>query len=438
MSEMRAILRNPEHEAHLATFLAHQGVAKEAATEIICALGGAGLDIAAAAPALVEAMARAGYAAISVASGALTVIPVRVDFKLPEARAGEALTPLKLSRFQSMQAEAGVLTAKSPLGDAAIKLHDPRLASLIAAFQTPMTAEEALTGNWLKKHGGAIIEALLSASILLPCDRDGLTEEDRDPGLRMWDAPELTFHSRSRLGRPGAPIGATWQHRGEIEPPRALKENPWEQGAIALYQPAQLSRDMPLYQAMESRRSIRHYSKVPLSAMELGEFLYRTMRIREVSGEGEHETARRPYPNGGALWEQELYVTIDACLDLPRGFYYYDALHHRLCPVHPHDHLIEALLEDAVNATARTGRPQVLFTIAARFARFNWKYSGMGYAAQLKNVGAIYQTMYLVATAMGIGGCGLGLGNSDLFARLTGLDYTQEGSIGEFMIGRPV
>lgn len=99
---------------------------------------------------------------------------------------------------------------------------------------------------------------------------------------------------------------------------------------------------------------------------------------------------------------------------------------------------MEALIAEAAGATGHTGHPQILFTIASRFDRFNWKYSGMAYAAQLKNVGAIYQTMYLVATAMGLGGCALGLGNSDRFARITGRDWLEEGSIGEFMIGRPV
>jgi SagB-type dehydrogenase family enzyme len=60
----------------------------------------------------------------------------------------------------------------------------------------------------------------------------------------------------------------------------------------------------------------------------------------------------------------------------------------------------------------------------------------MSYSAQLKNVGVIYQTMYLVATSMGIGGCALGLGNTDRFCAMTGLDWFEEGSVGEFMVVR--
>jgi oxazoline/thiazoline dehydrogenase len=45
------------------------------------------------------------------------------------------------------------------------------------------------------------------------------------------------------------------------------------------------------------------------------------------------------------------------------------------------------------------------------------------------------QTMQLVATGLGLAGCPLGCGNSDLFARATGLNYYEEGSVGEFQLG---
>ncbi|NJL42945.1 MAG: dehydrogenase, partial [Pseudanabaena sp. SU_2_4] len=47
----------------------------------------------------------------------------------------------------------------------------------------------------------------------------------------------------------------------------------------------------------------------------------------------------------------------------------------------------------------------------------------------------LYQTMYLVATAMNLAPCGLGGGNSDLFTKATGCDYYAETSVGEFALG---
>jgi len=64
----------------------------------------------------------------------------------------------------------------------------------------------------------------------------------------------------------------------------------------------------------------------------------------------------------------------------------------------------------------------------------SWKYESIAYATILKDVGVLYQTMYLVATAMGLGPCALGCGDSDVFARLIGTDYLEETSVGEFML----
>jgi SagB-type dehydrogenase family enzyme len=80
--------------------------------------------------------------------------------------------------------------------------------------------------------------------------------------------------------------------------------------------------------------------------------------------------------------------------------------------------------------------PQVLITIAARFGRVSWKYSSLAYALILKDVGVLTQTLYLMATEMGLGGCAIGSSNIDLFARMTGIEFHIEGAVGQFAIGR--
>ena len=80
--------------------------------------------------------------------------------------------------------------------------------------------------------------------------------------------------------------------------------------------------------------------------------------------------------------------------------------------------------------------PQILITIAARFGRISWKYSSIAYALILKDVGVLTQTFYLAATDMGLGGCAIGIVNIDLFAKMTGIDFSAEGPVGQFAIGR--
>ena len=64
-----------------------------------------------------------------------------------------------------------------------------------------------------------------------------------------------------------------------------------------------------------------------------------------------------------------------------------------------------------------------------------WKYESIAYALTLKDVGVLFQTMYLAATAMGLAPCALGGGDADLFARAAGTDYRVETSVGEFLLG---
>jgi SagB-type dehydrogenase family enzyme len=96
---------------------------------------------------------------------------------------------------------------------------------------------------------------------------------------------------------------------------------------------------------------------------------------------------------------------------------------------------VEALLETAWYTADRRSRPQVVLVLTARFQRMQWKYQSMVYAAVLKHVGVVYQTWYLVATAMGLAPCALGGGDSDLFGEAAGLDYYAESAVGEFILG---
>ncbi len=82
-------------------------------------------------------------------------------------------------------------------------------------------------------------------------------------------------------------------------------------------------------------------------------------------------------------------------------------------------------------------RPQIVITIAARFGRVSWKYSALAYSLILKDVGLLTQTLYLMASDMGLGGCAIGLSNIDLFEKMTGVPFRVEGPVGQFALGRP-
>ena len=146
--------------------------------------------------------------------------------------------------------------------------------------------------------------------------------------------------------------------------------------------------------------------------------------------------AVRPYPSAGASYELELYLAVDRCEGLARGFYHYDAGAHALVPIASSPQDLQTMLTEAAFAMDAPGVPQILITIAARFGRVSWKYSGLAYALILKNVGVLTQALYLMATDMGLGGCAICSTNIDLFARMTGLEFHVEGAVGQFALGR--
>ena len=261
-----------------------------------------------------------------------------------------------------------------------------------------------------------------------------------------WEFHDLLFHARSRLGRHDRPVGGSYRFAGRTDPPAVLRP-PGQGEAIALERPDldRLEREDPPFAAVqEARQSIRIYGERPISDRQLGEFLYRAARVadyRESSvntraGPIRMAFASRPYPAGGCLHELELYVAINACENLAPGLYSYDPEDHRLIRLSGRTESVERILADASqSAGVPSATLQVLIVIAARFPRIAWKYESIAYSLTLKNVGVLYQTMYLVATAMNLAPCGIGSGDSDRFARAAGTDYYAETAVGEFLLG---
>jgi len=262
-----------------------------------------------------------------------------------------------------------------------------------------------------------------------------------DAATDQWNFHELLFHARSRIGRHDEPFGATYPYVGVRPPLPPVKPAP-AGPAVDLPRPdldAIRARDPALVVAQEGRRSIRAYGAEPMTVDQLAEFLYRVGRVRAVYGPDgaamPYEGVDRPYPTGGASGDLEIYVTAHRVAGLPRAVYYYDGHAHRLVDVGAEPAHLEELLRGAARSTGGTPAPDALLTFTSRFGRMTWKYDGMAYAATLKHVGVLYQTCYLVATAMRLAPCGLGSGDAQVAARAFGLDWHTESSVGEFMLG---
>lgn len=337
------------------------------------------------------------------------------------------------SRTALIRRSGSIMLAESARSSVQVAIHDPRVLSLIALLGTPCRLAE-LDATACGLTGGEVTEVV---SLLLSC---GIVEEngaEEDGPVSYWEFPDMLLHARSRVGRHLGGYGGTYALRNRFPAPPATKP-PMSDDPFELFTPDVdwLAReDVPFTGVLEGRRSTRVFGDPPIDRRQLGELLYRAARQRSVYGVvSGQELGSRPYPGGGAIYELEIYLAVDACQDLPRGFYHYHPAEHRLYRLSSDEAVVRTFVRNASDSSGSTN-PQVVLTIAARFDRFFWKYESIRYAAILKNVGVLYQTLYLVAEAMGLGACALGGGESDSLSDVTGLDYYTESAVGEFMVG---
>ena len=373
----------------------------------------------------------------------LVIEPQAPDYwpRTPQLGNSDALA---LSRFAYLRRRGNAMVLESPRATALFQLCDPKIAAAIAMLSTPQQIKRLRRQDGFP--GVELLALLVDCQILFKIDAardDSLRRAEGDDNLVLWDFHDLLFHTRSTAGRQANPLGGFYPYAGVIAPLPAVRPR-WPGKKIDLRKFAAAHAEAtPVTKLLRERHSTRSFDdRRPITLAELSRLLDSTARVvsrskSRVDGGGPVvEYAARPYPAGGGAYELELYLAVHQCDGLARGFYHYDAGGHALMPIGTGAHELEALLAGAKYAMGASAAPQVLITIAARFGRVSWKYSSVAYSLILKDVGVLTQSLYIMATDMGLGGCAIGLTNIDLFAKMTGIEFHVEGPVGQFAIGR--
>ncbi|MCK9897883.1 SagB family peptide dehydrogenase [Frankia sp. AgB32] len=359
----------------------------------------------------------------------------------PPGRVPRSSDCVGLSRFALLRRDGGRLVVESARSTFRVALHDARLAGLAALLTEPTALTDAaaaagglgLTAGEVK----AILDLWGKAGLLTFPDAGTGPDEDKEQRLAQWHPVDLLFHQRSRLGGRALPYGGTYPLAASFDPLPA--ERP-RSTLDVVFRPVDLARiagrDPGLSEVIEARRSVRQHDDAhPITADQVGELLYRTVRIRRRFDDGQQEVLDRPVPSGGSVHPLDLYAAVRHCGGVPAGLYRYQPDGHGLVLVSDDVRGVRRLLAAVPLAPDGAALPQVLLVASARFGRVMWKYESMAYALLLKDLGVLYQSLYLIATAMGLAPCALGGGDSAMFARLAGLDPYEEGSVGEFAVG---
>ena len=187
---------------------------------------------------------------------------------------------------------AGVIRNKE---DCCWSLHSPSTGrhssrdrrALLTALSEPKTIQELVAT--LQQEDTTVVTSLLSllssANLLSDADTEEAIPAGGQPSLPYWEFHDLLFHSRSRAGRHDAPCGGTYRF-GKATLPAPVVKPKMSAALIKLYRPdiEHLKEcDLPFTRVLEDRRSIRGYDDDnPLTLAQLGEFLYRTARLRHI------------------------------------------------------------------------------------------------------------------------------------------------------------
>ena len=352
-----------------------------------------------------------------------------------------------LSRFAYLRRRGNEMVLESPRAGALFRIYDPKIAAALVMLSTPQQIKQFRRQDGFP--GAELLALLVDCQILFKIDADGgdgLRPSEGDGNLVLWDFHDLLFHTHSTAGRQANPLGGVYPYAGVMPAPPAVRPRwPGKKIDLRKSETAPVEITSPVAKLLRARHSTRDFDdQQPITLPELARFLDGAARVQSKwknridLGDGGPMVSytTRPYPSGGSAYELELYLAVANCEGLARGFYHYDADRHALVPIDARTPELDAQLAAAEFAMDAPGVPQILITIAARFDRTAWKYSSIAYSLVLKDVGVLIQTLYLMATDMGLGGCAIGSINIDLFAKMTGLEFHVEGPVGQFALGR--
>ncbi|OPZ44725.1 MAG: Nitroreductase family protein [Euryarchaeota archaeon ADurb.BinA087] len=231
------------------------------------------------------------------------------------------------------------------------------------------------------------------------------------------------------------PIGATFMELTQYDhlspsdqnlkktPPPLAKPVPKGAQYIPLPKPGTITvPPMDLRKAFETRRSLRHYRKEPLSIEELTYLLWCSQGIVQVV---DPFYTLRNVPSAGGRHALETYLLINRVTTLRPGLYRYVPFSHSLIEIDSGltitDKVMAACLGQAFIRSSA-----VTFLWSTIIYRMAWRYSERAYRLVHLDAGHVCQNLYLAAEQVGCGACAIGAFDDKLMADLLGVDIEEE------------
>jgi SagB-type dehydrogenase family enzyme len=188
---------------------------------------------------------------------------------------------------------------------------------------------------------------------------------------------------------------------------------------------------MPLFEAVQNRRSLRDFREKPLDKRDLSQLLWACQGItKEYTG-----YQLRAAPSAGALYPVETYLFIHDVKDIHPGIYHYAVPNHQLEQLRKGD-----FREDIARAALDQGmafEANVVFAWTAIFERSKWKYKQRGYRYVYLDAGHIAQNLALAAVSLGLGSCQVAALYDNEVNKLLEVDGERESILYLSAVGHP-
>ena len=187
-----------------------------------------------------------------------------------------------------------------------------------------------------------------------------------------------------------------------------------------------------LNHAILNRRSIRDFSKKPLSKEQLSYLIWASTGIRRKERGFEYRTA----PSAGALYPIETYVVINNVKNIEQGIYHYNIEHHYLEELKKGDYR-SAITEAALNQPM-CYHATAVFIWTAIFNRSKCKYGQRAYRYIYLDAGHIAENLALSATSINLGTCQIAALYDDEVNKIIDVDGIKESTIYLSVVGIPI
>jgi SagB-type dehydrogenase family enzyme len=198
---------------------------------------------------------------------------------------------------------------------------------------------------------------------------------------------------------------------------------------VALGKP-DLEGGLSAAEAIDQRRSTRTFAPQPMTPKELS----RVLHLASGISADRFGNARRTAPSSGALYPVELYPVVHNVEGLERGVYHYAYQDHAIELIRAGD-LRQRVVEQALMQEF-LGQCGVVVFLSQILQRMRPKYQDRSYRYGLVEIGHVGQNLYVAATSMGLGACGVGAFMDDDINAMLGLDGAEEAAIYLVAVGK--